>query len=140
MEELERLAEMSLKELQAEWVWMRGTESPRVASAEFLRYSLAWDAQAKCDGGLSAKARRRLKQLTEAYERDPEHQPSAATELRPGVVLVREWQGKPHRVRVLDDGFEYGGERFRSLSQVARAITGTRWSGPLFFGLRGSSA
>jgi hypothetical protein len=55
----------------------------------------------------------------------------------PGTVLIREWQGASHRVTVLDDGVIYRGRRHQSLSEVARAITGTRWSGPLFFGLKG---
>jgi hypothetical protein len=58
--------------------------------------------------------------------------------VQPGVVLVREWRGISHQVSVLEKGFSFGGKRYRSLSEVAREITGTRWSGPLFFGLKRS--
>ena len=61
------------------------------------------------------------------------------TRLKAGTVLVREWHGTTHRVTVLDDGFRFGGKRYRSLSEVARTITGSRWSGPLFFGLKSAS-
>jgi hypothetical protein len=60
----------------------------------------------------------------------------AKTRLKAGTALVREWHGVIHRVTVLDDGFDFHGERFRSLSEIARKITGVRWSGPLFFGLK----
>ena len=56
--------------------------------------------------------------------------------LRPGTRLLREWQGTTHEVRVLDAGFDYAGQTYKSLSAVARAITGTPWSGPLFFGIK----
>ncbi len=60
--------------------------------------------------------------------------------LKPGSHLIREWRGEVHRVTVLDDGFDYRGTRYASLSQIARAITGARWSGPLFFGLRNTGS
>ena len=63
----------------------------------------------------------------------------ARTRLKAGTVLVREWHGVTHRVTVLDDGFDFDGERFRSLSEIARKITGVRWSGPLFFSLKSSA-
>jgi hypothetical protein len=59
--------------------------------------------------------------------------------LKQGTVLTRSWHGALHQVRVTNDGFDYRGERFGSLSEVARRITGTRWSGPLFFGLKGAA-
>jgi hypothetical protein len=64
----------------------------------------------------------------------------ARTQLKAGTVLVREWHGVSHRVTVLDDGFDFRGERFRSLSEIARKITGVRWSVPLFFGLKSSAS
>ena len=63
----------------------------------------------------------------------------ARTRLKAGTGIVREWHGVTHRVTVLDDGFDFAGERFRSLSEVARKITSVRWSGPLFFGLKSSA-
>ncbi len=62
--------------------------------------------------------------------------PDSALTLKPGVRLLREWGGRTHQVTVTDDGFDYGGKHYRSLSEIARTITGARWSGPRFFGLR----
>src|SRR6266436_2147196 len=72
-------------------------------------------------------------------ERGPLAEP-AKTQLKAGTTLVREWHGVSHRVTILDDGFDFRGERFRSLSEIARKITGVRWSGPLFFGLKSSAS
>ena len=82
-------------------------------------------------GGLSPAARRILIGLKEPASAKPT--PRA---LRPGTELLREWQGTTHRVTVMEDGVVYGGKRYGSLSEVARAITGSRWSGPRFFGLK----
>ncbi len=91
---------------------------------------LAWRIQADADGGLDAETRRALRRPIAAASRATP-QPSA------GTKLVREWQGVQHEVTAAPEGgFFYRGERYRSLSQVARAITGTRWNGPRFFGLR----
>jgi hypothetical protein len=95
---------------------------------------LAWHLQAAAFGDLEPETRRRLKQLAKAGQRNGVPRASSAG-LRPGTVLLREWQGVRHGVEVTRDGFLHAGKRYRSLSQVARAITGTRWSGPRFFGL-----
>ncbi|MEQ8504353.1 MAG: DUF2924 domain-containing protein [Rhodospirillales bacterium] len=83
-------------------------------------------------GGLSAAVKRRLKQAT---KHNPTKKQKAPKTLAPGARLVREWQGQAHHVEVLSDGFAYEGETYGSLSEVARTITGARWSGPRFFGL-----
>ena len=72
----------------------------------------------------------------DAGPRDRRRPKLTATRLKPGTRLVREWRGEIHQVTVLDDGLEYRGSHYDSLSEIARSITGTRWSGPLFFGLR----
>jgi hypothetical protein len=104
-----------------------------------LRRRLAYELQAKVHGDLPAKAQRRLKRLHEAFKADPGFTPLAGLGLKPGTVLTRSWHCVLHQVRVTNDGFDYRGERFGSLSEVARRITGTRWSGPLFFGLKGGA-
>jgi hypothetical protein len=91
---------------------------------------LAWRIQADRHGGLDGDLRRSLRRPASARS---EGAPAPAA----GTRLVREWQGAPHEVMVLvEGGFVYRGQRFRSLSQIARAITGSRWNGPRFFGLR----
>jgi hypothetical protein len=138
-EELEvligRLSGMSLNELRAEWRQRLGSE-PTGQGRDLLARRLAYALQVKAYGGLKPETRRRLKQLYEAFKADSEYTPLPNLGLKPGVVLTREWQGMRHQVMVLDEGFEYAGQTFASLSEVARHITGTRWSGPGFFGLR----
>ena len=96
--------------------------------------------QAKALGDLPTDAQRRLKGLHETFKADPGFTPLPGLGLKPGTVLTRTWHGVLHQVQVVNDGFDYRGERFGSLSEVARRITGTRWSGPLFFGLKSGGA
>jgi hypothetical protein len=87
-------------------------------------------------GGFAGETQRRLRGLHQSFKADPQHKPLPRRPLKPGLVLTRSWQGVMRQVQVTDQGFDYRGERFTSLSEVARRITGTRWSGPLFFGLK----
>jgi hypothetical protein len=112
---------------------------PANHGTHLLRRRLTYELQAKVHGDLPAEAQRRLKRLHEAFKADPGFTPLPGLGLKPGIVLTRTWHGVLHQVRVTNDGFDYRGERFGSLSEVARRITGTRWSGPLFFGLRGGA-
>jgi len=91
-------------------------------------WAVAYKLQERAYGGLSPATRRILAGLREATSVQPR-------DLRPGTVLLREWQGATHRVTVIEDGVLYRGKRHGSLSEVARVITGSRWSGPRFFGL-----
>jgi Protein of unknown function (DUF2924) len=104
--------------------------------AHLLRRRLAYELQARALGDLPAETQRRLKRLHQAFRTDSQHKPVPRRSLKPGIVLTRSWQGVLHQVQVTGQGFDYRGQRFASLSEVARRITGTRWSGPLFFGLR----
>jgi hypothetical protein len=87
-------------------------------------------------GGFDATTRRRLRQLGKTFRGDPRSTALPDTGPRPGIMLVREWNGVTHRVMVLDEGFAWNGQKHGSLSDIAFRITGTRWSGPRFFGLR----
>jgi hypothetical protein len=100
---------------------------------------LAHRLQEKAFGGLSKPSRNRLLNLAESAEKPSTRLPHATKRLKPGTRLIREWRGETHVVSVLDDGAEYRGKRYGSLSEIARTITGTRWSGPAFFGLRSSA-
>lgn len=119
------LGAMSLAELRAEWQRRYG-DPPRHRAADLLRRVLAWRIQADVHGGLDAPTRRML-------EKDHSEVKVSAT---PGMRLAREWAGKRHEVCVIESGVVYEGCTYGSLSEVARHITGQRWNGPRFFGLR----
>lgn len=127
-DQLAVLEAMCSAQLKDEWRRMTKSPVPRV-SPSLLRLALAWEIQARAKGGLSRETVRRLEQLaagkttTEAFQ--------------PGMRLVREWDGNAYVVMVGEDKVIRWNDRdWRSLSEVARAITGTRWSGPAFFGLK----
>lgn len=133
---LVRLPGMDLEELRSAWQAQLGSAPPRFRARDLLALALAYRIQSNREGGLAAPARRRLAELARKFQEDRDFRPSAGTDLKPGSSVVKEWRGMRHEVRVLADGFSYGGERFGSLSEVAARITGTKWSGPAFFGLR----
>lgn len=91
-------------------------------------------------GGLDGATERALAKIGEALGRDGSYQPKIRNGFSPGVVLSREWKGVLHRVTAAAEGFQYLGKSYRSLSDIARTITGTRWSGPRFFGLEQKKA
>lgn len=117
-------------------LWRRRFRSlpPAIQSGDIVRRLIAWKIQVEAYGGLDAATRAKIDQLARAGRRGTTGMPAAAI-LKAGTVLVREWRGVEHRVLILDQGFEHRDKRYRSLSEVARAITGSRWSGPRFFGL-----
>ena len=134
--QFEQLQSLPLNKLQDSWRSLLDEEPPPCRSRDIFRRLLAWRIQQRTLGGLPPETRRRLKHLSHRLDRNPTHLPSSNPSLKPGTVLVREWKGVLHRVQVLQEGFEYAGERYTSLSEVARKIAGARWSGPLFFGLK----
>jgi Protein of unknown function (DUF2924) len=129
------LPTMPTPKLKTLWRELTGTEPPPY-NRTFLVKRLAYRLQELAFGGLSVQAERRLDDLVD--ELDGKKKPKAKDMSAPvsGTKLIREWQGVLHEVTALAEGFEYQGRRYQSLSAVARAITGTRWNGPLFFGLR----
>ena len=137
-ERLSRLQELDGAALREEWRRLCRSEPPRV-SRDLLMRAIAYRLQELAFGGLPKWARQRL--AGSAIGSDPsdpgEQAPKAAEpRLRPGARLVREWRGRTHAVIVLGDGFEFEGRPYRSLTQIAREITGAHWSGPRFFGLK----
>jgi len=137
--EIARLSDLSLRELRNIWHERIGSTPPGT-SAELTRRWLAWELQAQVRGGLDVVTRRRLRQLGKSLRADPDANPVDHPRPAPGRVLMREWNGVAHRVLVLNDGFSWNAERYSSLSEIALRITGTRWSGPRFFGLRQSKS
>lgn len=131
------LPDLSIEEMRALWRELFGSENP-TPNRQFMERRIAYKLQEiefrKVDPNLLERNKRRIKALMETgkvrkLDRD--------IRLMPGTVLTREYQGVEHRVAVAQDGqYEFEGRRYPSLSMIAREITGTRWSGPLFFGVK----
>ena len=130
------LATLSTADLRACWERAGGRPAPKRASRDLLLRLVAYHLQEQIEGGLSKATRRRLAKLGGLNGQVSQTPAPPTPRLKPGCRLIREWHGVTHSVIVLDHGFDYRGTRYASLSQIARIITGARWSGPLFFGLR----
>jgi hypothetical protein len=135
-DELDRLPIMPIAQLRVRYREVFRTEPPKAFGPDLLRRSIAHRIQEKAYGGLSRSAQRLLDRMMKAYAAKPNGKIVLPRQIKPGSVLVREWKGKSHRVMVLADGFAYDGKTFGNLSEIAGLITGTRWNGPRFFGLR----
>jgi hypothetical protein len=116
------------------WIKAYGRPPPKGISTRLLELAAAYNAQVRQCGELKAPIRQALQAIAVGKSEPPQAGRRRATESTPGTRLVREWHGKTHIVDVLKDGVSYQGRTYRSLSEVARAITGARWSGPRFFG------
>lgn len=127
------LAELDRESLITRWRAAYGAP-PRKLSRALLEKALAYEIQCRAFGGLSGAARRALRAAATTKGKS-----TGPRSLNPGARLVREWNGVVHEVDVAGDGYIWRGERYRSLTAIARAITGTKWSGPRFFGLSGRS-
>jgi hypothetical protein len=139
--EIARLRGLGVQGLRARWRTSFRTDAPPHLARHFLFAILAYRLQAETMGDLDAATVRFLKHvdfapskqaaipLTQAFEQ-------RTRDLSPGTILTREWGGQHHRVTVLDQGFVWEGRTYSSLSKIAKAITGTKWNGPRFFGLR----
>jgi hypothetical protein len=120
------------------------SEPPKQISRDLLLRALCFRLQQKAYGGPNTSLQRRLRSMAEELQQTGaiavNRTSSLSGTVKPGTRLIREWQGAVHEVTVGDDGYVYRDQCYRSLSQIARAITGTRWSGPAFFGLNGAGA
>ena len=125
---LEALVHTSVDDLRILWRNLYQAHPPPMIGRDLLILAVAWKLQANRLGGLSSMVQRRIIAKGDVAK-------ARMTKLKPGARLMRAWQGQTHTVLVLDDGFEWQGARHASLSAIARKITGTRWSGPRFFGL-----
>ncbi len=136
-EELSAIPAFSRHELLERWESVHGNLPPKGLSRRLLEYSAAYQIQVKAFGGMKPATRRQLlRHIT--MKAKPARSGQLSLQLKAissGTRLVREWHGVTHAVEVLEKGFLYDGETYKSLSKVANVITGARWSGPRFFGL-----
>jgi hypothetical protein len=133
--EIERLRKATPSDLKERWRTLYGSEPPRRISRDLLVRALAYRIQEQALGGLKPSTRRLLaKVAADASARRPILL-APEPDLKPGTVLLREWHGTQHEVIFREDGIVLSGKTYKSLSQVAYRITGTKWSGPRFFGL-----
>nr|QIG99725.1 DUF2924 domain-containing protein [Bradyrhizobium sp. 6(2017)] len=134
--ELDRLSTMPIAKLRKRYLELFRNEPPKAFGPDLLRRSIAHKVQEKAYGGIPASLKRLLDQMVRAAAAKPSGRLELPQRIKPGSELVRTWKGKTYRVTVTGDGFAYQGTVFASLSEIACAITGTRWNGPRFFGLR----
>jgi Protein of unknown function (DUF2924) len=139
-DEIARVRDLDISGLRARWRSVFRRKAPDHLPRHLLLRMIAYRLQAERLGGLDRDTQRFLDRVAEGNRKGDEHPASGHRRsghgLQPGTILVREWDGKSQRVTVLEDGFAWNGTTYRSLSEIAFAMTGTRWSGPRFFGLR----
>jgi hypothetical protein len=138
-QELRDLETRGDDELKKRWRSLYGTNPPQKIHRSLLIAAVAHRTQENALGALKCSVRRHLMQAANnpATSRPSPHHPSRR--LKAGTVLVRDWGGITHLAKVLEDGIIFRSKRYKSLSEVARVITGSRWSGPLFFGLKSNA-
>ncbi len=130
-DQIDKLASCDIEALRRQWTELYSLAPlPRI-SKELLMRGIAYRLQEQQYGALSTQTRQRIAKLGREFQKSGKITPAG---IRAGTKLIREWKGKAHEVEVLQEGFAWNGKRYRSLSEIARAITGTRWSGPRFFG------
>jgi Protein of unknown function (DUF2924) len=133
---LVRLSEVTIFELRGEWRRLHRMAPPMRLSRDLLTRGISYKLQERAYGGLSTATARKLERASADPLGRGAVKPAPPISLKSGTRLVRKWRGVTHTVLIHADGIEWRGQRYRSLSVVAREITGARWSGPRFFGLR----
>lgn len=139
-EELKKVEVERKAALQARYETLFGRKPPKAFGPDLLRRSVAYRLQESAYGGLPKLGQKMLDKLIAALLAVPAGKLDVPRQAQRGVVLVREWKGKSYHVAVVGDGFIYNGRAYLNLSEIAREITGTRWNGPRFFGLRKETA
>ena len=138
--ELQKLEALPRETLTQRWRALFGSDPPRGVRKRFLMGAVAYEMQARQYGDLKPAVRRRLLNIGENSATEGEPRGVTSVKLKPSARIFREWNGLTHMVQVVEDGFIWNGGQYRSLSAIARAITGARWSGPRFFGLRSGNS
>jgi hypothetical protein len=135
--QIAELPGLSRQELLDLWLQLYGRAAPPGIRRELMVPFLAYRLQEKAYGGLKPATRSKLLRIARALEKAPsKNQLILQPGTKPGTRIFRQWRGESHEVLVTESGYEYRGTKYESLSGIARKITGTRWSGPAFFGLR----
>ena len=137
--ELDRIRSLDLEGLRSEWRRLYHSDPPKI-SRDLLVLALGYRLQEIEHGGLSKSTRRKLQTMAKALRTTGRVGPLPSLSLKPGARLVREWRGRTHTITVAEDGFEYAGTSYPSLTKIAKKITGAHWSGPRFFGLPAATA
>ena len=135
---INRIRSLGLEELRHQWRRLHHNEPPKI-SRDLLIRSIGYRLQEIEHGGLGKSTRRKLQTMAKALRTTGRLGPMPSLSLKPGARLVREWHGRTHTVTVTEDGFEYAGTSYPSLTKIANKITGAHWSGPRFFGLPAAS-
>ena len=138
--EIASLSGLSRAELRIRWRQCYQSMTPDRLSRDLLTRGIAFKIQEHALGGLSQSTKRKLQSLAKRLKTEDRTAFDPGPTLKLGAKLVREWHNRTHTVIVREDGFDYNGQRYRSLSHIARLITGVHWSGPRFFGLRQSQS
>jgi hypothetical protein len=133
---LQELPHLPKRELLALWQKLFAQPAHQRLRRNLMVPILAYRIQEQAYGGLTPSTCKRLQKLATAWEQEQKASRPQVPQLKAGTKLLRQWQGQLHEVLVADEGFQYQGKRYQSLSEIACQITGTRWSGPLFFGLK----
>ncbi len=133
-DEIDRIRSLGPEDLRREWRRLYHAEPPRISRDLFV-LALGYRLQEIAHGGLGKATRRKLQTMAKALRTTGRVGPTPSLSLKPGARLVREWRGRTHTVTVTEDGFEYGGTSYPSLTKIAKKITKAHWSGPHFFGL-----
>jgi hypothetical protein len=137
--EIAGLESLDLNQLRSQWKLLYEIEAPPHLSRDWLRRAVAYRIQENALGGLKPATRRLLERIAEDARVGKPSKVAPTRKVGPNTILIREWSGARHEVTVVENGVIFRGKRYRSLSQVARLITGSQWSGPLFFGLKARS-
>lgn len=131
------LSEASLEDLRQRWCAIhRGAVIPKGLSRDLMIRAIVWNEQSDRYGGLASESERLLEKMARQLATSGTLEIERSVRPKTGTRIIREWRGRTYVVEVADDGFVHDGAKYASLSHVARAITGTRWSGPRFFGLK----
>jgi hypothetical protein len=133
---LQELPRLPKPELRALWQELFARSAHPKLRRTLMIPILAYRIQEQAYGGLKPSTHKRLQKLASELAKNQKAPLLLTPQLKPGTKLLRQWQGEMHEVLVADESFEYRGQRYESLSEIARQITGTRWSGPLFFGVK----
>jgi hypothetical protein len=140
-DQIAKLGLSSRSDLLALWERLYNKAAPPSIRREILVPFLAYRIQENAQGGLKPSALAELRRIAKSLERNgASKEPLSRARIKTGTRLFRQWRGHTHEVFVTESGYEYRGTGYRSLSEIARKITGTRWSGPAFFGLRKASS